>query len=399
MTSTYKIRDDVLLATARVQAALALVPRMLGPKEAWGPWMFRNLHSEVQELPLPSTSSPHPRLLGSLSHMIVEYFTNSMLINMLSFSNVQEDDHRIVGEKYVSFPTDALPRLQGTNFWWNEPPSSVSLSVLTPSPTSTLPLDMDRGSSKTRTLASYSGLTLKLPPPARSVMGKKLESQGVSNTRTTGTTGMVGKVPNHKGNKRALGDEEPGSSSGRNCKRVKSKVFIEDSDYDSDARPGPPTGSTLKGKTGASVAVADRPVEVEDQEALEDKGDKEGDKEAKVCNKCRKHGAECIWSTSTKALGAQVDRRACNQCVKRKTRCTVGAWVIRAARGKASQTSCLEDKLEEISDLAPRENLIARIDYLEKKAADHEGETKRMVSRISNLELQFASDNLGEAIP
>ena len=38
---------DVLITTIRVQTALDLVPRLLGPKDTWVPWMRDNLASEL----------------------------------------------------------------------------------------------------------------------------------------------------------------------------------------------------------------------------------------------------------------------------------------------------------------------------------------------------------------
>lgn len=46
MDAPHEIDEKVLIATARVQAALAVVPRIVGPKEAWGPWMRDGLKTE-----------------------------------------------------------------------------------------------------------------------------------------------------------------------------------------------------------------------------------------------------------------------------------------------------------------------------------------------------------------
>lgn len=37
----------VLITTVRVQTVLDLVPRLLGPRETWVPWMRENLASEL----------------------------------------------------------------------------------------------------------------------------------------------------------------------------------------------------------------------------------------------------------------------------------------------------------------------------------------------------------------
>lgn len=46
MNTSYQMDDDVLVATARIQAALEIVPRIVGPKKVWGPWMRDHLKVE-----------------------------------------------------------------------------------------------------------------------------------------------------------------------------------------------------------------------------------------------------------------------------------------------------------------------------------------------------------------
>jgi len=47
MSKERKIDEAVLLAMARIQAALELVPHLVGPTEAWVPWMRDQLQTEV----------------------------------------------------------------------------------------------------------------------------------------------------------------------------------------------------------------------------------------------------------------------------------------------------------------------------------------------------------------
>lgn len=47
MSSSYQIDHSVLTATARVHAALDLVPRISTSKETWAPWMRDNLEVEL----------------------------------------------------------------------------------------------------------------------------------------------------------------------------------------------------------------------------------------------------------------------------------------------------------------------------------------------------------------
>lgn len=50
----YKVEEKALLVTARVQAALELVPRMVGPAETWKPWICNHLLDEMV-----SDAAPH----------------------------------------------------------------------------------------------------------------------------------------------------------------------------------------------------------------------------------------------------------------------------------------------------------------------------------------------------
>lgn len=52
MNTFLDIDVDVLLTTARVQAALQVIPRIIGPKEAWAHWMRDNLDGELVSNPV-----------------------------------------------------------------------------------------------------------------------------------------------------------------------------------------------------------------------------------------------------------------------------------------------------------------------------------------------------------
>lgn len=47
MNSFHNIPQDAMVIAARVQAALQLVPRIVGPKEAWVIWMRDGLQAEI----------------------------------------------------------------------------------------------------------------------------------------------------------------------------------------------------------------------------------------------------------------------------------------------------------------------------------------------------------------
>lgn len=52
MSSSYQIDSNVLLTTVRVQAALRLVPRILGSQTEWAFWMRDGLERELVSDPL-----------------------------------------------------------------------------------------------------------------------------------------------------------------------------------------------------------------------------------------------------------------------------------------------------------------------------------------------------------
>lgn len=130
MNPSHEIDIEFKMTAVRVQAALELVPRILGPKEAWAPWMRNNLAAEIRgKNPRPSASSPHPRILGSLRRMLGRHYKTGMSMDTLVFSDVRDDDPMITDPYYVDIPVDQLPDLNGSDFWWNVLPPSVTLSV------------------------------------------------------------------------------------------------------------------------------------------------------------------------------------------------------------------------------------------------------------------------------
>lgn len=143
MNSSQNVDEKVLLATARVQAAIELVSCMVGTNEACALWMREHLEAELastlrfcreprrdfifyfqDRLPTASQSSPHPRLLGSLSNVLLRYYVSGMRIDALRFEDVRADDPSVEGSMYVDVLSDALPELKGDNFWWRLPPPS-----------------------------------------------------------------------------------------------------------------------------------------------------------------------------------------------------------------------------------------------------------------------------------
>lgn len=143
MNTPYKIDKKALVVTARIQAALGIIPHIIGPKEDWGPWMCDGLqaeqvcnHSVVSdkirfmppyhqgEILSASESSPHPRLLGSLKWMLVSHYRHGMTVDTLHFKDVHAEDPSIEGSGYIDIPGDGLPELKGANFGWQLLPPS-----------------------------------------------------------------------------------------------------------------------------------------------------------------------------------------------------------------------------------------------------------------------------------
>ncbi|KAG8220395.1 hypothetical protein J3R82DRAFT_3377 [Butyriboletus roseoflavus] len=144
---SYKIDDDVMLATARVYAALQLLPHIAGPRDVWMPWMHANLVAEVvsnstsvfyevdlsitSQKKIKATNLPHPKLLGSLQRVLACSYADGLAIKVFRFDEVRTDDPSISGSKYVDVPEHALPHLDGAPFsWWNGlPPSGPKSKV------------------------------------------------------------------------------------------------------------------------------------------------------------------------------------------------------------------------------------------------------------------------------
>ena len=150
MNAPQQLDDNILLATVRVQAALNVVPRIIGPMEQWGPWMRDKLRSELvshavlriemdivslsscfqSQLPTPSASSPYPRLLGSLRAMLACHYRCGMTLDTLLFDQVRADDPGVTGVEFVDVAAEALPPLKEGTFWWELLPPSGERSFI-----------------------------------------------------------------------------------------------------------------------------------------------------------------------------------------------------------------------------------------------------------------------------
>ncbi|KAG6374931.1 hypothetical protein JVT61DRAFT_3680 [Boletus reticuloceps] len=60
MNACHKINNEVLLVTGRVQAALEILPTIVGAKEDWGLWMQDHFRSEQCFVDIPEHAIPPP---------------------------------------------------------------------------------------------------------------------------------------------------------------------------------------------------------------------------------------------------------------------------------------------------------------------------------------------------
>ncbi|KAF8546960.1 hypothetical protein OG21DRAFT_1527486 [Imleria badia] len=134
MDVLYQVNSNALLTAVCVQATLAIVPHIDGPKEVWAKWMRNNLNKELDHISAPSEASPHLRILGSLTKMLWQHYGGSFNIETLQFDEVHKDDELATSTEFVNMGQDMLLELQGADFWWKVLPTSVSLNALTMSP-------------------------------------------------------------------------------------------------------------------------------------------------------------------------------------------------------------------------------------------------------------------------
>ncbi|KAI9453882.1 hypothetical protein HD554DRAFT_2179246 [Boletus coccyginus] len=389
MNTSYQMDDDVLVATARIQAALEIVPRIVGPKKVWGPWMRDHLKVEEKKIPMASPSYPHPKLLGSLKGMLGNHHRNGMGVDTLLFDAVRADDPSVSGEEYVDVPSGSFPKVNGADLWWQDLPPEVSLQVDTPP---TVPSQVE-GQSSNAPVQGSSGLKLKLKRAQSSVAAREtaVRTDGgelilaefdvhdatldgnVALTVTTGPAASQG--PSHAYN----GSESMGPAGGRNGntrapedegsglrekkrKKFKSREFVDTDEDEDDVRVGPSKRSGTK-----------RKVRVVSPEAS---GDLEG-VGSRVCDACKTRGSECSWISSAKN-----SKRACQACVSAKTRCQVeGLPAIRRPRGKTALAHEAASK-PAIDREEWRDKMDARMTSLEKA-------NSTFASQISDLRIEL----------
>ena len=225
-------------------------------------------------LPVASTTSPQPRLLGSLRAMLLKHFSGGVGMETLRFHNVREDDPSVTGPNYVDVPADSLPELEGANMWWKVPPPSGEF-ILSGSRMKSA------ASNKTVVNFSVSALAPEIEkvddtagrsssgsePPIRQVdSNMKAVSRNARGSGSKASTilphvGNAGAVRRTKRKRYAARHEQeekaPPSKKKRNARPTK---FVYSDDED-EMEAGPSTGSNLKGKGKAeALGPAEEPA-------------------------------------------------------------------------------------------------------------------------------------------
>ncbi|KAI9574358.1 hypothetical protein HD554DRAFT_2034485 [Boletus coccyginus] len=99
MNTSYQIDDNVLVAMACIQAALEIVPHIIGPKKVWGPWMQDHLKIEEKKIFM---------LLKSFKGMLGNHHRNGMGVDTLLFDAMHADDPSTCHRKVDTPPTVPL---------------------------------------------------------------------------------------------------------------------------------------------------------------------------------------------------------------------------------------------------------------------------------------------------
>ncbi|KAF8545541.1 hypothetical protein OG21DRAFT_1528421, partial [Imleria badia] len=147
-----------------MQAVLELVPDIIGRKEDWAFWMWNKLYADLATIPKARTTSPQPRLLGSLRNMLFWHYCKGRTAETLSFNKVSTDNSFIMEPEYMELPENSLPGLEGVDMWWKVPPPSGYLQQL---PRSTVQAPAPGGGQFNRTKApAPPPVPAQTPPPA-----------------------------------------------------------------------------------------------------------------------------------------------------------------------------------------------------------------------------------------
>ncbi|KAF8134209.1 hypothetical protein EV363DRAFT_1160616 [Boletus edulis] len=349
MNTSHDIEKDVVVAAARVQAALEVVPRIIGPKEAWAMWMRDNLEHDVADLPKPRVGSPHPRLLGSLGAMLLRHYSGGMTVDTLRFDEVSADDPSVTGPEYVDLLVDALPELKG-DMWWKVPPLSANfrISATSSKESSSGPAEDAAGRKKSSGEPAIRQVEKESNMESQHATGHKSVSRVPLDAKNTGT------VPTTK-RKKATQAAPPNKK--KKVKVRSTRLVPSDEEDEMEIVAGPSTGlsRTAKGK-----AKAEAPG---------------GPEAAKICDSCRSRGTKCVWPRKLETSASANEKRAWK-------------FAIRPPRGKSARSGNepQQDAAVDMSQLVS--GLRDRLGDMEQKCAGDAEENERLVTRINNLELQ-----------
>ncbi|KAH7917872.1 hypothetical protein BV22DRAFT_1135049 [Leucogyrophana mollusca] len=335
------ISPQALLCAARVQAALKVVPQIVGEKEDWAKWMAEGLHRDLQAVGFATAESPQPRLLGSLNRVLLEYFSASMDLELLHLDQVRPDDALVGCEHYRDVPTEALPEPTGEDLWWKHLPGSrkslfsfdfqkTQRKLIKHTPMSEGPSGTFPGS------AASQGPSGTVPGPA--------SSPGLAGFVPGPGSGSSVSAPLQTGSKKKRAAAEEGASRPQKKKKkeIKSKPTIDsDDDGNEDDRPqaGPSTASTVVRKGKGKEKEKEK-----EKEKGKGKGkgkekaqeERETTPEPRICDQCRRRNSVCKWPKKPATSLANM-KQACSACVTGKTRCEIeGVFVIRKKKAGIS---------------------------------------------------------------
>ncbi|KAG6370281.1 hypothetical protein JVT61DRAFT_12232 [Boletus reticuloceps] len=385
MSTPENVDDHAFRVSVRIQAALATIPRLVGPRHAWVSWMRVGIERELLSVEPPSMNSPHPALLGSLRGMLSRYYSSRLNVDVLHFEDLRAEDLAATAPEYVTLPLP-LPELGELDRWWESPPPSVSLKDPSPPPQpsrasdTSVPNEPDAASLK----LNLTKLKKKCALQRHKNDGPSQAGQGEKTTAGGGSSRIPEVVSTGKKRPAEEEEEEEPRRRGKRTKRRSRKIVVSDDDDDGGdvPSPGPSKRSNPKGK--ARAATPNPGVASEEPEG------------SKVCEACRSRGFDCVWPAVDQSTSAsQNEKRACTRCASQKTRCYItGVFSIRRPRGKAaaSQPNPLQDTVakqqQEISEVKEQMKKLAT------KLVVHEQEKAQLLSSVSALQATVAQMSL-----
>ncbi|KAG9309167.1 hypothetical protein JVU11DRAFT_10878 [Chiua virens] len=326
MSQKNQVDPEVLFATAKVQATLDLVPRLIGDRNIWAPWLRDHLYDELISVGDPDSCHPHSILLGSLERVLYDHLTSGSEPGTLDFQSMRSDDPKVTDSCYVDIPRDTLPKLEGTDFLWHDLPASVSVKNL-------------------------------YPGPVRSFV----DSEELEEISPTDTCPSQAAASSEKGKKRATSADLT-----KDNKRKKVHLIVSREDSTSSE-----SGMPMR-----------KPDEGTERNSHHDHGNIGP---SRVCDSCKQTGFACKWP-DTNPTGPKNQKQACHRCRVQKLKCQIqDVWFIRNERGKAAQTKDSRVQVKENEFREVVDGLLYRVEAME---SAYKEERESVLKRIATLELQ-----------